>query len=65
MSEAVVRFFIEPRVRLFRLSPLYAEPGWYGRVDAGRTIGPYPTVEQVIEQAEALLAGRERTAADT
>ena len=61
MSKPLVRLFVEPGVCLFRLSPLYAEPGWYGAVDGTGAIGPYRFAEQVADRADELLARREQT----
>ena len=46
MTDARVRLFEQPSVRLFRLSPLYVEPGWYGTADVVGTLGPYRSKEQ-------------------
>ncbi len=55
MSEPVVRLLAE-RMCTFWLSPLYSESGWYGLVDGGQPFGPYPTIGQVLEQAEKMGA---------
>jgi len=56
MSSSTVRIFEQPSVRLFQLSPLYAEPGWYGTVDAIGTVGPYSSEEQVRQILENVAA---------
>ncbi len=37
--------------RFFRLSPLYAEPGWYFKIRSGTPMGPYENREQAEQAA--------------
>lgn len=61
MSTPQVRFFDQSGNRVFRLSPLYASPGWYSMTDEGGTIGPYPKAEHVTQKAGQTAATSERT----
>lgn len=58
MTNPLVRFFELPKVHVFRLSPLYAEPGWYGTADMAGTVGPYPSREQLLRALETLTPAR-------
>ena len=51
MKKPQVRFFDRVALRVFRLSPLYAPPGWYSLADAGVSAGPYATAEHAIAKA--------------
>lgn len=58
MAEVQIRVFQAPQIRLFELSPLYAEPGWYGTQDGTGTVGPFPSKDEVLRTL-AMLAGKQ------
>jgi hypothetical protein len=58
MTATTIRLFEQPNICTFQLSPLYAEPGWYGAADSVGTVGPYPSREQVRQYLEALAEDR-------
>ena len=58
MTDTTIRLFEKPNACLFQLSPLYAEPGWYGTADASETVGPFATAERVQKALDALESRR-------
>ena len=62
MTDTTVRFFGSTDIPVFRLSPLYAEPGWYTMMDAGRSAGPYRSREELLRAIETRIPGPESKA---
>ena len=58
MTDTVIRIFEPPNVRLFELSPLYADPGWYGTADAAGTSGPFRSRKDLLQVLDTLTPGR-------